>query len=261
MDIVVCVKQVPSEVRIKSDFTIGRGSNGDVLNPFDYFAMEAAIRLKEEYGAHIITLSMGVISAAETLRTTIALGAEKAILLNDKAFAGSDTQATSFILGTAIRKISRYDIIVCGKQASDSDTGQVGVSIAEKLGIPCLSNVTEIYQINDREVLCHVLSEYGYMNVQISMPCVLCITKGKYTPRLPSVRGIIKSRNTKIEILDFSDIEVDVSRCGLSGSATKVIKCEKVTHPKVATKWIDMKTESGLSALLEVMAFESGIRQ
>ncbi len=139
MNVIVCVKQVPgtNEVKMnKETNTIIREGVEAIINPFDTYAIEEGIRIKEKNGGKVTVLSMGIPSVAELIKETIALGADEAVLLSDRAFAGADTLATSYALSMGIRKIGSYDLIICGKQATDGDTAQVGPSLAEKLGIP-----------------------------------------------------------------------------------------------------------------------------
>jgi electron transfer flavoprotein beta subunit len=199
------------------------------MNPFDFFALEEAIRIKERSGANVTTVCMGVKSAEQTLKKTIAIGADSAVLLNDKLFAGSDTQATSYVLSKGIEKIGNYELVICGKQSTDGDTAQVGPSIAEKLNLPFVTNVVKLTIIDDALMRCTKLVERGYVTVEFSLPALITVSKGINEPRVPTIRNIIKSERTPIQYWSAVDINAAQLPLGIKGSPTKV---EKTYLPK-----------------------------
>lgn len=233
MNVIVCVKQVPgtNEVKInKETNTIIREGVEAILNPFDTYAVEEGLRIKEKTGGKVTVLSMGIPSAADMLKQTIALGADEAVLLSDRTFAGSDTLATSYALSMGIRKIGSYDLIICGKQASDGDTAQVGPSLAEKLGIPHLTYVRKIEELKDGYIRCQRLTDDGYEVVEVQLPAVITVVKEINEPRLPSLKGMMRAKKASIPIWTAADINADINLCGLKGSPTQVVKTFVPVH-------------------------------
>ncbi|MGE5612864.1 MAG: electron transfer flavoprotein subunit beta/FixA family protein [Bacillota bacterium] len=227
MNIVVCVKQVPgtTEVKInKETNTIIREGVEAVINPFDMYAVEEGLRIREKTGGKVTVISMGIPSVAELLKQTIALGADEAVLLSDRAFAGSDTLATAYALSMGIRKLGGADLIICGKQAIDGDTAQVGPSLAEKLGYPHTTCVRKIEEIREGFIRCQRMIEDGYEIIEMPLPALITVTKEINEPRLPSLKGMMKAKKAEIKILTAEDINADKELCGLKGSPTKVIK-------------------------------------
>jgi len=224
MKIVVCIKQVPDTAEIKINpetNTLMREGVPSIINPYDLHALEAAVELKEELGATVVAITMGPPQAENALREAISLGADEAILISDRAFAGSDTWATSYTLSRAIKKIGA-DIIFCGKQAIDGDTAQVGPETAEFLGIPHISYVKKIEYIKDSMIRVQRMMEDGYDVVESPLPVLLTVVKELNEPRMPSIRGVLASRRAKIRKIGFSDIEAQEECIGLRGSPTKV---------------------------------------
>jgi len=210
MHIVVAVKAVPETGEVKWDEKKGtmlREGIGLVINPYDLHALEQGIRLREVYGGKVTALSMGPLSVKEVLRETIAVGADSAILLSDPGFAGSDTLATSFTLSRAIKKIPEVDLILCGKQAVDGDTAQVGPEIAENLDIPYVTYVRKIEEIQDGKIKVERLMENGYQIIEIPMPGLLTVVKEINEPRFPTLKGKIKAKNTEIETWNITSLE------------------------------------------------------
>ncbi|SHK22970.1 electron transfer flavoprotein subunit beta/FixA family protein [Paramaledivibacter caminithermalis] len=228
MNIIVCIKQVldTDEIQLNPDTnTIVRENVKAIINPFDTYALEEGLRIKENIGiGKVIALSMGIPSVTEILREAIGMGVDDAILLSDTIFAGSDTLATAYILSMGIKKIGKYDLIICGKQAIDGDTAQVGPSLAEKLGIPHVTNVKKIEEINKEFIRCQRLTENGYDVLEIELPALITVVKDINEPRMLSLKGAIKAKKAFIEVWNAEDVEVDRKRCGLTGSPTKVVK-------------------------------------
>jgi len=233
MNIIVCVKQVPgtSSVKInKETNTIIRDDAEAIINPFDEYAIEEGVRIKEKVGGTVTVISMGIPKTADLLRETIALGVDDAVLLTDKAFAGSDTLATSYALSMGIKKIGSYDLIICGKQATDGDTAQVGPSLAEKLGIPHTTYVRKIEEIKEGYIRCQRMTDDGYEVIEMPLPAVITVVKEINEPRFPSIKGKLKAKKYEVKILNADDIEADKSLCGLNGSPTQVIKTFTPVH-------------------------------
>ena len=227
MNIIVCVKQVPAtnEVKInKETNTIIREGVEAIINPFDMYAIEESLRVKENIGGKVTALSMGIPSVANQLKETIALGVDDAVLLSDRAFAGSDTLATSYALSMGIKAIGTYDLIICGKQATDGDTAQVGPSLAEKLKIPHTTYVRKIEEIKDGYIRCQRLTEDGYEVIEMMLPALITVVKEINEPRLPSIKGMMKAKKATVKILTADDINADKSLCGLKGSPTQVVR-------------------------------------
>jgi electron transfer flavoprotein beta subunit len=227
MNIIVCIKQVPNTADVKIDpktNTLIREGVESIINPFDTYAIEEAVRLKERFGGKITVISMGPPQADAALREAISLGCDEGILVSDRAFAGSDTWATSYTLSQAIKKIGSFDIILCGKQASDGDTAQVGPGIATHLDIPQATYVKKIEEIEDNKVRAERLVEDGYEVVETSLPCLLTVVKEINVPRLPSLKGKMKAKSAAIAVWKAADLACDPKRIGLEGSPTKVVK-------------------------------------
>ena len=227
MNIVVCLKQVPGTTDVKIDpetNTLVRQGIKNTMNPLDTYALEEGVRIKERCGGKVTVISMGPPQAEEMLREAISLGADEAILLSDKAFAGADTWATAYTLAVAINKLGQYDIIICGRQTLDGDTGQVGPELAEMLGIPFVAYVSQIEEIADGQVQVQRMVEEGHETIQTPVPALITVVKEINVPRLPSLRGIARSESAVIPVWTVQELGVDPGRVGLSGSFTRVIK-------------------------------------
>ncbi len=229
MRIIVCIKQVPDteelgKVKINpATNTLKREGVSSIINPFDENAVEEALRLRERKGGKVTALSMGPPQAEEALRKTLAMGVDRAILLSDKAFAGADTLATSYVLAVAIKKIGEFDLILSGKQAIDGDTAQVGPGIAEWLSIPQLTYIRKL-EVNDNKVRAERVLEDSFEVVETSLPCLVTVTKDINEPRYPSLRGLLKAKKEEIPIWSCHDLSVERKRVGADGSPTQVIK-------------------------------------
>lgn len=227
MNIIICVKQVPetTEVKINPETnTLIREGVTAIINPFDMYAMEEGVRLKEKFGGKTTVITMGPPQAEAALREAISMGIDEAILITDRAFAGSDTWATSYTLSSAIKKIGVFDLIICGKQASDGDTAQVGPGISAHLDIPQVTYVKKIEEIKDN--LCRVqrLTEEGFEVIASPLPLLITVVKEINEPRLPSLKGMIRAKQAKIIQWTASDIKADPGCIGLAGSPTQVVK-------------------------------------
>lgn len=232
MNVVVCLKQVPdtADVKINPDTnTLIRYGIKNITNPFDTYALEEGVRLKERFGGKVTAISMGPPQAEPMLREAIACGADEAVLLSDRAFAGADTLATSFTLAWAVKKLSPYDLVICGRQTVDGDTGQVGPEMAEMLDVPFLAYVSEVQQVSGDGLRVKRMVEDGYEVIESPMPAVISVVKEINKPRLPSLRGQMRARSAAVQFWSIKELGVPPEAVGLSGSATKVIK---IFYPK-----------------------------
>lgn len=229
MDIIVLVKQVPDTTDVKLDPKTGnliREGLDSIINPDDLHALEAAISLKETWGGKVTVISMGPLQAIDALSEAIGMGADKGILLSDKAFAGADTWATSFTLGKAIKKLGKYDLILCGRQAIDGDTAQIGPQVADYLQIPQTTYVCEIEKVNKKSIFVKRQLENGYERIQCVLPALLTVIGELNIPRYPDVGRLISACQEKapIKFWNAADIGVKTRQIGAEGSLTHVIK-------------------------------------
>ncbi len=227
MNIVVCIKQVPDTTDVRIDpktNTLIREGVASILNPFDAYALEEAVQIKERLGGTVTALSMGPPQAEAVLREAISLGADQGILISDKEFAGADTLATSYTLSRAIAKVGEVDLILTGKQAIDGDTAQVGPGIAVHLDLPQIIFVRKIREIDAGKVVAERMTEEGYEVVESSLPLLLSVVKDINVPRLPSLRGKMLAKKVEIPVWTAADLETDPDRIGLKGSPTWVDK-------------------------------------
>ncbi len=227
MKIVVCIKQVPATTDAKIDPETKRIIREGVkaeLNPFDTYAVEEAVILKKRFGGEVITLSMGPPSAVNSLRETLSVGADKAILLSDRALGGSDTWATSYALSKAIDKIGDVDLVLCGKQAVDGDTAQVGPGIAAHLEWMQATYVSNVNELTPETITVQRMHEDGYDICELQLPAVITVVKGINTPRIPTLKGRLASEEEEIPVWSAADIEAEEDKIGLMASPTRVVK-------------------------------------
>lgn len=227
MKTIVCVKQVPSTNEVRLDpitKTIIRDGKLSVINPFDTFAVELALEMKDQLGGEVIALSMGIPETERLLRDTMSRGVDQSVLLSDREFAGADTLATAYTLSRGIAEINNYDLILCGKMAIDGDTGQIGPELAEYLGVPHITDVKEIISINQTHVVCKKVTDRGHQIVEAKLPLLLAVIKDINVPRLPSISGVKRSLKATFVMKNAKDLEVDYSMIGLNGSPTQVYK-------------------------------------
>lgn len=226
MKIIVCIKQVPNTNEVKIDPKTGtliREGVPSIINPDDKNAIEEALVLKKEKGATVTVLSMGPPQADFALREALAMGADEAVLLSDRAFAGADTWATSYALSMAVKAIGSYDLIFCGRQAIDGDTAQVGPELAETLDLPQVTYVRKIIAIDNNKAVVERAMEDGYEVIEVKLPAILTAVKELNRPRYPSAPGIVDAFDVKdIKRWTAADIQADPERLGLKGSPTQV---------------------------------------
>jgi len=224
VNIIVCVKQVPdiSEIAVDENGRLIRQGVPSILNPLDRHALEAALQIKEQQGGTVTVISMGPLQAKLALRECLAMGADSAVLISDKVFSGSDTLATSRTLAAAIRTLDRFDLILCGCQSSDSDTGQVGPQIAEYLGIAQATYAAHLIAARHQIQVQRELDDH-YEELQVDLPVLITVVRGN-EPRNPSVKNTIKARKAAIRIMSLSDLGLLVQDVGDKGSATRVTR-------------------------------------
>ncbi len=226
MNILVCVKQVPASSEVKVDEQTGvllRSSARAKLNPYDLYALETAFELSERVGGTVTAISMGPPQAEEALRETLEMGADEAILLTDRRFAGADVLATARALAGAVGLVPDFDLIICGKQTTDGDTAQVGAELAELLSIAHDNNVTDIVKVHQGEIVFKSTSEHSIVTRGAKLPILISVEKDINTPRLPSLRRRMQTQNTKVKVVGLEQLEQSDERFyGLSGSPTQV---------------------------------------
>ena len=256
MNILVCVKQVPGSSNVKVDEKTGlliRSAKGNKLNPYDLFALETALKLREEAGGTVTAVSMGPPQAREALEECVHMGCDGGVLLSDRAFGGADVLATSYTISQGIRKIGVFDLILCGKQTTDGDTAQVGAELAEHLHIPHLANVTAITALEEQSITVTALQENMIVTEQLRFPCLLCTDADINTPRLPSYKRRKAMSPDSIRVLTFVDFDDrNPAHYGLKGSPTQVQKIfppEKKTDREMCTGSPDQLADILLSLL------------
>ena len=251
MNIIVCIKQVPdtTEVRINPETgTLIREGVPTIINPDDKSGLEVALTIKDEIGANITVLTMGPPQAELALREALAMGADKAILLTDRAFGGADTWATSSTIAAAIKKLNA-DLIVCGRQAIDGDTAQVGPQIAEHLQVPNISYAGGV-KVEGDSVEVKRIFEDGYQRIRAKMPCLITTLKSMNAPRYMSVAGVFDAYKSEIETWGLDDIDVDKANIGLKGSPTRV-KSSYTKGTKSAGKIYEVDPDEGAKIIVE----------
>jgi len=273
--IIVLIKQVPDTTAVsakamKADGTLNRAALPAVFNPEDLNALEMALEIREQHGGSVCAVTMGPPSAAAILREALFRGADRAVLVTDRRFAGSDTLATSYILSRAIRTIGGFDIVLCGRQAIDGNTAQVGPQVAEKLGINQLTYIEKIERLAGADITAWREIEDGRELAAAKLPVLLTVAGAANTPRPPSVKKIMKYKNARaaselsgtehgeslksrgllLEELNAEAVGADPALCGLSGSPTRVKKIENVVLKGKTFKKIEPSAE-GIRLLLE----------
>jgi len=227
MHIVVCVKQVPNTTQVKINpetNTLVRDGVESIMNPFDENALEMALQLKEKHpGTTVTVITMGPPQAEAVLKEAVGRGADAVVLLCDRAFAGSDTWATSYALSTAIAKLEKPDLVLFGKQAIDGDTAQVGPGVADWMGIPCIAYARSIEIADDGKVIVERAYEDGYEELSVTLPCALTVLKEANVPRMASLRGKMAARKLEIVPMTAADSGANPDKLGLDASPTRVV--------------------------------------
>jgi len=226
MKIVVCIKQVPGTSEVEVDEQTGvlkRDGVDSKLNPYDLYALETALRIKQGNGARITAISMGPPQAEQVLREAYMMGVDEAVLLTDRKFAGADVLATAYALSQGIRKGGMPDLIICGKMTTDGDTAQVGPEMAEFLGVPHVANVLRIVELGENAITVEMDMASTVEIARVSYPCLITVEKGICQPRLPSFRLKLQTRDRAVPQLTLDDLpDQDAGHYGLNGSPTQV---------------------------------------
>lgn len=261
MDILVCVKQVPGTSKVEVDPVTGvlkRDGVDSKINPYDLYALETALRLKEKLGGVVKVISMGPPQAAEVIKEAYMMGADEGVLLSDRKFAGADVLSTAYTISQGVRKMGQFDLILCGKQTTDGDTAQVGPEMAEYLNIAHIANVIKIEEVKDGSIVVEMDMPNTIEVAEVKYPCLLTVEKDIYEPRLPSYRRKLETKDREVKMLSLKDFEdKNENMYGLNGSPTQV---ERIFPPAVNTDkemWTGTGEELGhkLAEKLKVMKF------
>jgi len=274
-DTIVCVKQVPDTGNItgdamKADGTVNRAALSAIFNPEDLHALEAALELRDRFGGTVTAITMGPLGAVEVLRESLFRGADRAVLVNDRRAAASDTLATSYILSQVVRKIGRYDVVFCGRQAIDGDTAQVGPQMAEKLGIPQITYFEQLISLSGQTIRVRRNVGNGWEVLESRLPVLLTVIDTANNPRPPAAKRVLRSKRARsrgevsaqvakdlpqaaeadkqaeiarrftaletaglaVEQWDLDDIKADLTWCGITGSPTKVQRVQSIVLTK-----------------------------
>jgi electron transfer flavoprotein beta subunit len=234
MDILVGIKQVPGTSKVEVDPITGvlkRDGIDSKMNPYDLYALETELRLKEQKGGTIKVITMGPPQASEVIREAYMLGADEGAIVTDRKFAGADVLATSYTISQGVRKMGNFDIILCGKQTTDGDTAQVGPEMAEYLEIPHIANVLSILEVKENSIVVEMDMPNTLEVAEVKFPCLLTVEKDIYQPRLPSYRKKIETKEKPIITITMNDFEdKNEKKYGLNGSPTQV---ERIFPPAV----------------------------
>ena len=241
MEILVCIKQVPSSNKVQVDPATGvlKRSGADAkMNPYDLFALETGLRLREKYGGNLSVLTMGPPQAAAVLYEAFAMGADRGALITDRKFAGSDVLATSYTISQGIRNFGKLDLIICGLQTTDGDTAQVGPEVSEMLGIPCVCNVRAVDKIFDDYIIVDMEMSDDIEKLKVPFPCLITVQKDICEPRLPSYKKQKATANREISRYSLNDMDdKNAKHYGLDGSPTCVQRIFPPTSNKIQETW------------------------
>ncbi len=252
MKIVVCIKQVPDTTEIKLDPATGtmiRDGVPSIMNPDDKGGLEIALQLKDKYGAHVTVITMGPPQADDMLREALAMGADRAIHMSDRKFAGADTLATSNAIAGALRMLD-FDLVITGRQAIDGDTAQVGPQIAEHLDLPQVTYVEDLQFDGNKTFTIRKSLEDGYQMVQVDAPCVITVLSSANKARYMSVRGIVEAYDREVEVWTYDNISVAEEKLGLKGSPTRVWK-SFTKGAKAAGKVYEVEPNEAVDIIVE----------
>ncbi|RDU24951.1 electron transfer flavoprotein subunit beta/FixA family protein [Anaerosacchariphilus polymeriproducens] len=250
MKMIVCIKQVPGTSKVEVDSVTGvlkRDGVDSKMNPYDLYALETALKLKEQQGGFIKVISMGPPQAKDVIKEAYMMGADEGALITDRKFAGADVLATSYTISQGVKKMGDFDLILCGKQTTDGDTAQVGPEMAEYLGIPHITNVLKIVEVKEKSVIVEMDMPDTIQVAEIKFPCLLTVEKDIFQPRLPSFKKKLVTSNREIKVMTLDDLEdKEEKKYGLSGSPTQV---ERIFPPAVNN---DRETWTGNSEQLSL---------
>jgi electron transfer flavoprotein beta subunit len=247
MKILVCIKQVPGTNKVEVDPVTGvlkRDGVDSKMNPYDLYALETALKLKESNGGSVAVISMGPPQAKQIITEAFAMGADEGVLLSDRKFGGSDVLATSYTLSQGIAQLGQFDLILCGKQTTDGDTAQVGPEMAEYLNIPSISNVKKLIEIEESQITVEMDMANTVEIAKLPFPCLLTVDKDIYQPRLPSYVKKMETKNREIKVISFSDLQdQDEKKYGLNGSPTQVQRIFPPEANKHRELWNDTQED------------------
>ena len=265
MKFVVCVKQVPDTTEVKVDpktHTLVREGVPSILNPYDHYAVEECVRIKEKIGEGSVTvITMGPPQARSALMKCLALGADNAIIISDKAFAGSDTWATAYALSVAIKKLGSVDMVFCGQQAIDGDTAQVGPELAQQLGIPQVTYVEKLDIDDKHKLTIHKQIEDGYYILEAKAPILLALLPPtSFQPETPPMSSILKAKKKPFDVWDAKTLGGDESKFGLDGSFTQVIKTY-TPPPRGECEIIEKEGKEAAKKLGEILLKHEALRK
>jgi electron transfer flavoprotein beta subunit len=253
MNIAVCVKQViDTEAEKKLDPTSWNLNRNVtcILNPYDEYAVEEALRIKEAHGGEVTAVCMGPKKAEDAVRKALAMGADNAVLVTDDALAGSDAQATAYVLAEALKGV-KWDLVIFGVRSTDGETGCVPAAVAERLGAPLLSTLAKV-EVQGSNIAVHRETEQGYVAYECPTPAVISVIKGINEPRYPSMKGIMGAKKKPIEVKDASALSLDTAQVGLSGSKTRVLSARTPAPRTAGVKIEDDGT--GAQKIVEFLA-------
>ena len=241
MNIFVCIKQVPGTNKVQVDEATGvlkRDGVVSKMNPYDLYALECGMKLKEQYGGRVSVITMGPPPAAVVIKEAFAMGADEGALLSDRAFGGADVLATSYTLAQGIKKMGKFDVIICGLQTTDGDTAQVGPEVSEALDIPCVCNVAKIDKVEDNNIFVDMEMANEFEQLKVQFPCLITVKKDINQPRLPSYKLKKATEKKEIAVYGLKDMEdQDKKHYGLSGSATQVQRIFPPVSDKEQETW------------------------
>lgn len=227
MNIIVCIKQVPDAKDVQLDpitNTLAREGVESIMNPYDRHALEEAVAIKEQQGGRVTVITMGPPQAETVLREAIACGADEGVLVSDRAFAGADTWATSYTLAQTVQTLGDFDLVLCGKQAIDGDTAQVGPGLACRLNIPYATCVQKTRKVSDKVIEVERMMDDGFDVLRLPLPALMTVVKDINEPRVASLKGKMKAKKAEIRKFSASDIGAEIQNIGLAGSPTQVVK-------------------------------------
>lgn len=234
MNILVCIKQVPETNKVEVDPVTGvlkRNGVESKMNPYDLYAIETALRIREQKGGTVSVITMGPPQAENVIKEAFAMGADKGTLISDRKFGGADVLATSYTISQGIKKSGSFDLILCGKQTTDGDTAQVGPEISEWLNIPSVSNVSKIVEVQENAIVIEMDMTHDLEVAKVGLPCLLAVDKDIFMPRLPSYIKKQETKNREVEVITFNDLDDNDERhYGLNGSPTQV---QRIFPPSV----------------------------
>ena len=255
MHVVVCIKQVPDAKNVRIDpetCTLVRQGVESIVNPHDWYAVEAALRLRDEYGGKVTALTMGPPQAEEALRETLALGVDEAVLLSDRAFAGADTWATSLTLSRAIENLGPVELVICGKQAIDGDTAQVGPGLAAHLDRPYTTYARRLELLNGGQLRAERITDFGYEIVQMELPAVVTVVREIGDPRMPGLKHKMRAKKKEIPILGAAELRLNPAEVGLQGSYTQVVRVFS-PPPRCDREMLNGEAEEQAEQLLKLL--------